>query len=115
MAPAYWINYPNDLYISEYKKRANIILKEFDTEIICITVSENEAYISNKEDFTYCPGYKIIVKDIVEFGYSFSVVYRTKLYKGIPIKNSCDFEDKIGVIVALLEGVIPDYNIKDYY
>lgn len=115
MAPAYWINDPKGLYISEYKKRANIILKEFNIEIVCITVSENGAYISNKEDFTYCPGYKIIVKDTVGSGDAFSAALMTKLHEGLSIEDSCSFANRLGVLVASMEVVIPDYNIKDYY
>lgn len=101
--------------VSEYKKLANIILKEFDIEIICITAGENGAYISNKKDFIYCPGYKIVVKDTIGSGDAFSAALITQLYKGIDIKNSCDFANKIDAIVASLDGAIPDYSIKDYF
>ena len=99
----------------KYEKFANIVSKEFDIEIICITAGENGAYILNKKDFIYCPGHKIVVKDTVGSGDAFSAAFITKLYKGVSIRDSCDFANKIGAIVASLDGAIPDYNIKDYF
>ena len=89
-------------------------MREFNIEIACVTIGERGAYISNKEESVYCPGHKITVKDTVGSGDAFSAALMTKLYKGLSIKDSCSFANRIGALIASMDGATPDYKIKDY-
>jgi len=97
---------------NDYKKLARILLKKFNIEIICITLGEKGAYISNKKEFIYCPGYKTVVKDTVGSGDAFTAALMTKLYEGLSIKDSCDFANRIGALVASVNGAISEYDAK---
>lgn len=98
---------------NDYKELTSVLLKKFNIEIMCITLGGKGAYISNKKEFIYCQSYKTIVRDTVGSGDAFTAALMTKLYEGLSIKDSCDFANRIGALVASMNGAIPEYNIKE--
>jgi len=100
---------------SKYKKFANIILRDFDIKIICITAGEKGAYISDKNDFIYCPGCKTIVKDTIGSGDAFSAALITKIYEGLSLKDACEYANKVGALVSSSNGAVPEYDIKSNF
>lgn len=99
----------------DYKVLTNKIHKEFNISIVCITEGESGAYISSRNNFIFCPGYKVNVNDTVGAGDAFSAALITRLYEGYSIKGACDFACRMGAVVASLRGAIPDYNLDDIY
>lgn len=95
---------------NKYRNFLKKLSKEFNIDVICITKGKLGADIYSKNDFIYCSGYKVKVKDMVGSGDAFSAALITKLYNKVSLKSACDYACKIGAIVASKKGAVPNYN-----
>ena len=90
-----------------------IIAREFNTDIVCITLGEYGAYIGDPSTTVYKPGYKNTVKDTVGCGDAFSAGLLYKLGNGSTIAEACEFGNKMGALISSKKSSIPDYDLSE--
>lgn len=94
--------------VLDFNDFAVSIRRQFDVEIIIVTLGKNgAAYFSDKENGV-APGIKVDVADTVGAGDSFSAAFLNAYLKGETIENSVRAGCKLGAYVASQKGAIPD-------
>ena len=100
------------LYNREMKEEefADMILGEFDLDIVCITFGADGAGIMTEEGWSKVPGEKINVRDTVGVGDSFSAEFLHSLYIGYSPIESAGRACVMGAYVASSAGAVPGYS-----
>lgn len=100
------------LYNREMKEEefADIILGEFDLDIVCITFGADGAGIMTEEGWSRIPGEKIRVRDTVGVGDSFSAEFLHSLYSGYTPVEAAGRACVMGAYVASSTGAVPGYS-----
>ena len=102
----------NLLYNREMKEEefADIILGEFDLDIVCITFGADGAGIMTEEGWSKVPGEKASVIDTVGAGDSFSAEFLHSLYSGYSPEEAARRGCVMGAYVASSAGAVPEYS-----
>ena len=90
-----------------------LISKEFDSDVVCITVGSKGAYIGDRSGTIYRPGYEVTVNDTVGSGDAFSAGLLYMLGKGESVDKACEFGNKMGALVSSKKSSIPEYEVSD--
>ena len=99
-----------DFRQTDFKQLIPIIAREFDNDVVCVTLGEKGACIGDKSFVIYKPAYNIEVKDTVGSGDGFSAGLLYMLGKGASLDEACDFSNKMGALISSKKSSIPDYD-----
>ena len=102
------------LYNREMKEEefADMIMGEFDLDIVCVTFGAGGAGIMTEEGWSRIPGEKVSVIDTVGAGGSFSAVFLHSLYSGYTPVEAAKRACVMGAYVASSTGAVPGYSDK---
>ncbi len=87
--------------------------REFDNQIVCITLGSRGALIGDCSTVIYRPGYSIAVQDTVGSGDAFSAGLLFMLGKGAPLDAACDFGNRMGALISSKKGALPPYDVSE--
>jgi fructokinase len=90
-----------------------LICREFDNDIVCITLGDRGALIGDRSTTVHRPAYKVRVQDTVGSGDAFSAGLLYKLGQGAPLEEACDFANKMGALISSKKSSIPDYGLAE--
>ena len=102
----------NLLYNREMKEEefADMIMGEFDLDIVCITFGAGGAGIMTEEGWSRVFGEKVSVIDTVGAGDSFSAEFLHSLYSGYSPVEAAERGCVMGAYVTSSAGAVPGYS-----
>jgi len=89
--------------------------KQFNIEIICLTLGDKGACVLKDGKLFKHEGYKVQVADTVGAGDAFLATFIACYLQGYPMETTLDNACKVGAFVASQPGANPDYNKKIYH
>jgi fructokinase len=90
-----------------------LIAKEFDNDIVCITLGRRGALIGDRSTTIRKPAYKITVKDTVGSGDAFSAGLLYMLSRKASLDDACDFGNRMGALISSKKSSIPEYGMSE--
>ena len=94
----------------EEEEFADMIMGEFDLDIVCVTFGADGAGIMTEEGWIKVPGEEASVVDTVGAGDSFSAEFLYSLYTGCTPEESARRGCIMGAYVASCAGAVPEYS-----
>jgi fructokinase len=98
---------------SDLRRLLPAIAREFNSEIVCITLGDRGAFIGDRSTIVYKPAYEVEVKDTVGSGDAFSAGLLYMLGLNASLDEACDFANKMGALISEKTSSIPDYDIAE--
>ncbi len=93
----------------EFSKK---LIEKFNLDQVCVTRGANGCFLSTKERVVEIAGEPIQVADTVGAGDAFTAGLIVSILQGKPLKESGQFANKIGGIVASHHGAMPELKDK---
>ena len=90
-----------------------VIGREFDSELVCITLGPDGALAGDRSQVFHGPGYRVAVADTVGCGDAFSAGLLYRLGTGASLPDACDFGNRMGALISAQRSSIPDYDIAE--
>lgn len=90
-----------------------VIAREFDSELVCITLGADGALAGGRSEVLHAPGYPVTVVDTVGCGDAFSAGLLYRLGAGGSLADACDFGNRMGALISAKRSSIPDYDLAD--
>ena len=90
-----------------------IIAREFDSELVCITLGADGTLAGGSSQLLHAPGYRVAVVDTVGCGDAFSAGLLYRLGAGASLAEACDFGNRMGALISAKRSSIPDYDLAE--
>jgi len=87
--------------------------RAFGIRWVCLTGGEQGAWISSPQGFDYCPAAQVEVVDTVGAGDAFAAAMIGKLYADVSPRDACAFACRVGTLVVLRRGAVPQYALSE--
>ncbi len=109
------------LFALTQPEKASYSLEEFcrvwastyGIEVMCITLGAAGCFVYDKGDVYRVPGYQVIVRDTVGSGDAFAAAFLHGYDRGWPVRQSAQFANALGALVASRAGATPDWTIEE--
>jgi len=95
------------------KDLVSTIAREFDSDLVCITLGSNGAVAGDRSSVIHSPAYRVEVVDTVGCGDAFSAGLLYQLGTGASLVAACDFGNKLGALISSKRSSIPDYDLSE--
>ena len=90
-----------------------VIAREFDSELVCITLGADGTLAGGSSQLLHAPGYRVAVVDTVGCGDAFSAGLLYRLGAGASLAEACDFGNRMGALISAKRSSIPDYDLAE--
>ena len=97
----------------ELRELLPVIAREFDSELVCITLGADGALAGGRSEVLHVPGYPVSVVDTVGCGDAFSAGLLYRLGAGGSLADACDFGNRMGALISARRSSIPDYDLTE--
>jgi fructokinase len=81
--------------------------QKFDLQLVCITRGANGSLLCDRDQTDEHPGFRVQTKDTVGAGDAFTAALVHGLLRGIPLAETNDLANRMGVWVASCSGAMP--------
>ncbi len=106
----------NELFgfgLPDLRQLLPVIAREFDSELVCITLGAAGALAGGRSQVLHAPGYRVAVVDTVGCGDAFSAGLLYRLGAGASLADACDFANRMGALISAKLSSIPDYELTE--
>ena len=90
-----------------------VIAREFDSELVCITLGAAGALAGDRSQVIHAPGYRVSVVDTVGCGDAFSAGLLYRLGAGASLADACDFGNRMGALISAKRSSVPHYDLAE--
>lgn len=96
----------------EITEVAGFLRKEFDLQMVCVTLGAKGAFLQVKGTGISHKGYRVKVQDTIGAGDAFLSGLIYQQLKDSDLVQSLEFSSKLGAFVASQKGGTPDYTLE---
>ena len=89
------------------------IAREFDSDLVCITLGSGGAVAGDRSTTIHAPAYRVDVVDTVGCGDAFSAGLVYQLGMDASLEEACEFGNKMGALISSKRSSIPDYDLAE--